>query len=700
MSILNPTPQQIPSDPNDARNKDTGVDFKTSLPFRQVHLDFHTSDDIDGVGEGFDRKQWQETLIQGRVNSITCFATCHHGWSYFDTQVGERHPGLSFNLLHAQFDACKEIGVNVPIYLTAGVNNWASNAHPEWREIGYDGRYIGWTQEVTRPGFHSMCFNTPYLDLLCEQVREVVRLFPTCDGIFLDIITQGPCCCRWCMQSMREQGFDPTCENDRLQHAKAVLLKYYRATTSAVRVDNPNMKIFHNSGDVVVGDRSILEFVSHLELESLPTGGWGYDHFPLTSKYCSQLDKDYLGMTGKFHSTWGEFGGYKHPNALRYECAAMIAMGAKCSVGDQLHPDGRLDLSTYQIIREAYAEVEAREPWCWGAATVADIGLLSCEAVNKGGKRARDADTGASRVLLEEHMLFDVLDDTMPFDRYKALILPDLVNVNPDLKAKLDAYLAEGGKLILTGDSGVDTSGDSLVWDIGSEFEGKSEFEPDYAAPLPHIAPAFTRSPLVMYLTSNRIRVKDGESLGKTHDPYFNRTYEHFCSHQHTPYKPKASPYDCGVIHGNILYLAHPVFTVYRAYGAVAYREYIANAIRYFMGEATSLTTNLPSTARVNLMHQADHQRHVLHLLYANTVSRGGEVQMPGGVARATKGFEIIEELIPLHDVEVVLRLDRPVQRVTLEPQGHDASFTQDGERLAVQLGKLSCHQMVVFHEA
>jgi len=42
-------------------------------------------------------------------------------------------------------------------------------------------------------------------------------------------------------------------------------------------------------------------------------------------------------MTGKFHTMWGEFGGYKHPNALSYECSLMLAYCAGCSIGDQLH---------------------------------------------------------------------------------------------------------------------------------------------------------------------------------------------------------------------------------------------------------------------------------------------------------------------------------------------------------------------------
>ena len=38
--------------------------------------------------------------------------------------------------------------------------------------------------------------------------------------------------------------------------------------------------------------------------------------FPFSARYCQGLGVDYLGMTGKFHGSWGEFGGFKHPNAL------------------------------------------------------------------------------------------------------------------------------------------------------------------------------------------------------------------------------------------------------------------------------------------------------------------------------------------------------------------------------------------------
>ena len=52
------------------------------LRFRQVHLDFHTSGLIDGIGSRFDKRQFQEALKVGHVNSITIFSKCHHGYSY------------------------------------------------------------------------------------------------------------------------------------------------------------------------------------------------------------------------------------------------------------------------------------------------------------------------------------------------------------------------------------------------------------------------------------------------------------------------------------------------------------------------------------------------------------------------------------------------------------------------------------------
>ncbi len=665
------------------------------LRFRQVHLDFHTSPAIGNIGSEFNKQQWQEALKIGHVDSITCFATGHHGWSYYDTKIGERHPNLGFDLLRLQFDAAKEIDVNVPVYLTAGVHNVIAKEHPEWREMGSDGKYRGWTSDVLTAGFHSLCFNTPYLDYLCSQIEEVVTLYPNADGIFLDIISQGQCCCKWCMESMAKNELDPTCEEDRIAHAELVLDKYYARTTAAARVHDDEMPIFHNSGHISMGNRDILKYFSHLELESLPTGGWGYDHFPVSAKYCHKLPLDFLGMTGKFHTTWGEFGGYKHPNALRYECAAMLAFGAKCSVGDQLHPSGVMDISTYNLIGAAYAEVEKKEPWCIDIDSVADIGLFSSASINSSKEHDNPADTGAGRILLEGHFLFDILDAEMDFSPYKLLILPDDIQIDNELKLKLDLYIDNGGKLLLTGKSGLSQTGDKFLFDVGATMHGQSEYQPDYILPIKDLRPSFVESPLVMYLPSQRIKATSGESLGDIYDPYFNRNYKHFCSHQHAPAKSSPSEYDCGVRNGNIMYLAHPVFTIYRGWGAVAYKEYIINAINLMLDKPT-VEISLPSTGRVSLMWQSEYNRYILHLLYANTIQRGGAIKLSGGnLSRETTGVEVIDDIIPLHNVAVSVEVEQPIKSVRSVPDGVDLDFSQSDNRVEFTLPELECHQMI-----
>ena len=425
----------------------------------------------------------------------------------------------------------------------------------------------------------------------------------------------------------------------------------------------------------------------------------------MSAKYACNLPLDFLGMTGKFHTTWGEFGGYKHPNALRYECAAMLAFGAKCSVGDQLHPNGEFDTSTYQIIGEAYREVESKEPWCRGAEQVFDLAILSSEAESRTHREAL-SDEGACRVLLESHFLFALIDRTMDFARYKALLLPDDIRIDAELKAKLDAFLAQGGKLILSGESGLWKDRPEFAFDLGAAYEGLSPYYPpdnepqrghDYLLPVPELRATFVNRPLIMYERSHRIRVTKGESLGQIFDPYFNRTWEHFCSHQHAPNQEQPSGFDCGVRHGSILYFAHPVFRNYRAYGAVAYREFIVKAIRALLGDTVTLSTNLPSTARLNLTKQPKENRQILHLLYAPTVSRGGVMQLSGGNVSGGKSVEVIEDLPPLHDIEVTLQL--PVKSARLVPQGADISIEKSGDRVTLRIPKFSCHQMIELGE-
>lgn len=375
------------------------------MKFRQVHLDFHTSEIINNIGSHFSKEQFQSSLKLGCVDSITLFAKCHHGWAYHHSDANEMHPNLEFDLLGSMIHAAHEINVNTPVYLSAGLDEKLARKHPEWL-IRDEEDKTTWVGDFMTPGYHRFCFNTPYLDILIDQIKEVVERYDV-DGIFLDIVGVTPCYCQYCVAELRQNGKDPRDIGAVTELSEKVYANYTRKVREAIDSIKPGLNVFHNGGHICCGRRDLAIMNSHIEIESLPTGGWGYDHFPLSARYVQGLNMEFLGMTGKFHESWGEFGGYKHPNALKYEAALSIANAAKCSIGDQLHPSGYMDNATYELIGSAYKEVQQKEAWCDNVTSIADVALLSLESVANIHKqegpsvRTGKSNAGAVRMLLD-----------------------------------------------------------------------------------------------------------------------------------------------------------------------------------------------------------------------------------------------------------------------------------------------------------
>lgn len=654
------------------------------MNFRQIHLDFHTSEKIDKIGCEFDKKQFQNMLKLGHVNSITLFSKCHHGWAYHKSEANEIHPGLSFDLLSAQLEACREIGVKTPIYLSAGFDEKIAVRHPEWLARRSDER-LYWVTDFMHPGFHRLCMNSPYLDYLLEQIKEVCIKFKP-DGIFLDIVDVLPCYCENCLRELRSQGLDPNNEENIMKLARKTHLNYMKRVRETIDSITPDLPVFHNSGHVYRGDREREAYNSHYELESLPTGGWGYDHLPMSARYVWQLGKDYLSMTGRFHESWGEFGGYKHINALRYESSLAAALGAKFSIGDQMHPYGTLDESVYTIIGKVYSELEKKEPWLDGVTPEADIGLLSREAVKykDTGYYYTDsnlADYGALRILQEGNYLFDVIDTESDFSKYKLIILPDEIRTDGKLKDKLKEFINNGGKLLASGESGLDKDKDEFAFDFGVKYIGKNEIRPNYLYPLFKVKDLGIAA-FVCYCECEHTELCGGVELSKNENSFFNRTSEHFCSHNHSPASKTFS--GAGIVEGKDgIYIPWKLFGEYYKVGSLFAKNVIHHLIELILGDKKTLNTNLPSQGIVTVMRQSAMNRYIIHLLYAPAVRRGEK-------------SDVIEDIPTVCNTTVSFKTDKQIKNVYLAPQNLPADYELSEEGVLVRIDEFKCHQMIV----
>lgn len=668
----------------------SSIDKLQGLRFRQIHLDFHTAEMIPGIGEQFDAEEFAETLQKAGVDSITCFARCHHGYIYYqDTKFAAKHPNLSCDLLGEQIRACHKRNIRVPIYVTVGWDEYMAKLHPEWLQRDDQGKPCG--ASPFKDGWKFICYNSEYIDYVVAQTEEVLDVFGSeVDGLFFDICLQMPCCCFKCIADMKAKGLNPESVADRTAFAREVMNNFKARMTAAIRAKNSECTIFYNAGHVGAGMRDSLGNYSHLELESLPSGGWGYEHFPTTARYARKLGFEFLGMTGKFHKSWADFGGFKNQAALQYECFLSMALGGKVSVGDQLHPNGKINQATYELVGSVFNEMAIKEPWCVGAEWLTEIAVLSPEAVD-GGRRYEltQAAMGANRILTEAQAQFDFVDFDMDLSQYKLLVCPDLIRMNEREAAVIDAYVASGGKLLLTGESGLAMEGfGSHLNSIPAKAIGAAPFSPNYLKVEPAIAEGIYDTEHIMYNGGIELTAKVGtQVLGEVWNPYFNRNWEHFSSHAQTPAE-KPAGYPGAVMNGSVAMIGYPIFTMYRQHGNRFYKQLVQNIIEQLVPKADWLVrSNLPVSADITLNRQPDQDRYILHLLhYPHT--------------RKCEAIDVIEDVLPLYDIQLQVKLPQGYELVKTAPEGEAVKAERCGEYLHISLPKMLGHQMLSIKKA
>ena len=649
------------------------------LATRQVHLDFHTSPEIPGIGKNFSKENFQAALKEGHLSSITIFAKCHHGLCYYPTEVGTMHPHLDFDLLGEMIEACHEIGVRCPIYITAGWSAHDAETHPDWRARDIEGHFIdraidpAASPDDPRP-YHSwadLCLNDgSYCEHIYALTREICDRYKEIDGLFYDIVFVSEYCfCDECKKGMKKMGLNPASLADAKKYYIQKHCDFMRKCGAILHDKHPDATIFFNSGGADQYQPAYHFGSTHFEMEDLPTDWGGYDKMPTRARFFANSGKDYLGMTGKFHTSWGEFGGFKCAEALRFEAAMMLAYGARISIGDQLHPTGEMDMETYKRIGEAYAYAEKIEPYAFNAETTARLGLyLSGDAWS---------DEGATKMLLESQTDFDIVYQDH-YEKFDTVIFPDRVQLGRESLDALRAFLARGGKVIFTGQSLI--AGGAFQIDAGIRYLGASQDDIDYLLVGEKVAKNVVTSPFLCYSPAQRIAPDGAEVLAKGLHPYFKRTYAHYCSHKNTPYDPDAPRFPTLTRKDNVIYAAHDIFRIYREYGSLYHKRYFLNALA-LLYDKKPLEVSLMSAGRAVMTCQRAEKRYVVHLLYASPVKR--------------ERTEVIEDIPDLYNIPVTVRVPEAVQKITLVPDDIELPFTRDADGVHVTLPHLHCHALL-----
>lgn len=643
------------------------------IPKRAVFYDFHTMPACPEVGWNFDCEAFAEDLKRCGVDFTVFHARCNLGMAYYDTQLGIRHPSLQFDLIRGLVKACHARNIAISVYLNVGLSHEEGLRHREWTVVFPDGE--AYKKPFVSHWFRQMCYNSGYAEHLLGMVRELLEY--DVDGFFFDCFNPHPCLGVECTEERKKLNLD------LMQHAVFAQKRLMQRLADLIRSHGDYLLYFNG---VRFPDQ--LGVGTYLEFECLPTGGWGYDSLQFNARYLRTLGVPLLNMSGRFHASWGDFGGIRTHDSLLLDCLTGLAHGLPPTIGDHYHPRGDRNRPVIDLIANVYNELKPLDPFCQQARPAADTALImhpnafdyhlaeSAQTIHAG--------YGLGRILCELKVQFDVIRSEQDFSTYSLLVLADDFPVTPDLAERLRTFLQNGGRLLASGRTGLNADNNAFVlpefWQaepLGNSPYTMAYYETPETAPIPGV-PAM---PNAIYEPGIALRAAGARSLARLTAPFYNR---HFDGEHAFMYLPPDRPdgTDAATLAPQVAHLSFPLGHNYYKHAQVPVKELVRAIIAQLNPKPLLETNGLPSFARAVL----------------NTTPDAGVVWITAFVPeRRGERVDMIEERLSVKNFTVTWRTDKPVKRVRLIPANQELPCTRTGDAVSVSVPEICGYALVVF---
>ena len=290
-----------------------------SFPLRTIHLDFHTGPDVPDVGCDFDADRFARTFKDAHVDSVTVFATCHHGHAYYRTDHPCRHPNLSpdLDLTGSQIEALHRAGLRAPIYVTGQVNEYAANTHPEWvgdrsgrapREAPGGATWRPRSRRCTRAGRCWTC-RAPTRSTWRSRSRRSWTATGRWTASSWTCAGTSPGVSQWAVEGMTRRNLDPRLAEHRARYARQVALDYMRRFSAMVEAAGRGNRPPRDLVQLAPQDQPAPGAAVPApggRSRPCPRAAGGYAYFPYVARFVRPLGLPTLTHTGRFFKSWGD----------------------------------------------------------------------------------------------------------------------------------------------------------------------------------------------------------------------------------------------------------------------------------------------------------------------------------------------------------------------------------------------------------
>ena len=477
--------------------------------YRRLTLDMHIPDWDPELLSKYDPAAMVRLFKKAGLTAIYLEVQSHTGLCLWPTKVGGIHKAAQGrDLTAATLKELRKAHIDVCVYYSVVYNNWAFLNHRDWRMVpaalpvtaDNAGKFAGQRYGVC-------CPNHPeYRAFAMAQIAELLGGYRF-DGIFFDM-TFWPdiCVCDWCRKRLLAEAgisipksidwFSPEWCSFQAARERWMIEFANELTATSKRV-MPGVSVAHNFATALFNWTLGLSFQSSDANDYLGLDCYGdLAQQAMTSKFMIGLTKNQpVDFQTSRCLSLGDHETMKSAGELRMAALTSILFGASMAFIDAMNPDGTLNPDVYAAIGGINEELCGYEPFL-GGKPVEDVAIyFSSESkmdFAENGKPLaeaalweskfphKNAVLGFCRVLQQAHVPFGIITrKQLPdLDRYKVIVLPNILRMDVDEAAAFREYVRRGGRIYasrytsLTETAGVRRKDFMLADVFGCHFSG------------------------------------------------------------------------------------------------------------------------------------------------------------------------------------------------------------------------------------
>jgi len=391
-------------------------------------------------------------------------------YAYYDSKLLPKAPGLGArDPLREAVSQARAHPMPVIAYCVVQQGGHFLKAHPEWEMRGVDGRPLG-----------RFCYNSGYLEAMKAIVAELLDYGIA--GFHVDMLDQGfgppyGCWCDTCRTLFEKEFGQPPPAGvtwdavwDRmLEFRYRSSERFERALAAHIKALDPRATVdfnYHGNPPFAfeVGQRPV-QHAGNGDFITGETGVWGFSALTvgLNAAFYRAAAPQQRVQVAMQRGVRMYHDQTTRPLAdLRWEMFTLLAHGAFVTVVDKTGFDGGLDPVAYDRLGAAFQEALAKRAH-FGQQPVAEVGIYFSSRTRDWLGREKPAEyfqsfQGAHKAMVYEHIPWGVvLEENVSLEtlrRLPVLLLPNAAILAEREVALLRRYVEDGGRLVVTGQSG------------------------------------------------------------------------------------------------------------------------------------------------------------------------------------------------------------------------------------------------------